>query len=362
MYTEEHDNLKQEITIKVPKMILDVNAKEGKLDKKEKKPEISVIIITYNRAEMLREASKSVVLQDTEGEFSYEIVVVDNASTDRTKDVIEEMARHSNVLIRYVLEEGHGIPNARNTGVRESHGEWIAFTDDDQLAEMGWLKELFAVAFKTGAHCVGGNRLLLLPAKSEVPLGRVTRSILGEEIFCEESPVNSRKTLPGTENVLIKRSIFDSIGSFDKSMIRGGSDHDLIRRAWAAGFQVWSAPKAAVFHLIPPYRLKQRYLRWASLRIGSSFAYIDKKQYGYGGMLIRCFARISQALLVNLPFLCMAYFVRSHAKTLDRKCLMWRALGYTQECLYILAPSRFSQDDFLSSLEYRKERQFFNNS
>ena len=327
-----------------------------------KTPDISVVVCTYNRAEMLRGALESVVCQETDGKFSYEIIVIDDASTDGTSSVVKKVSRRSPIPIRYVCEEGHGIAQARNRGIKESCSKWVAFFDDDQLAEPHWLKELFMVASKTGAYCVGGTRLLSLPAEQVIPLTQVTRSILGEEIRCKEAQVYSRRFLPGTGNILIKRSIFNSIGEFDPSMIWGEEDLDLIRRIRAAAFPIWSAPKAVVYHLIPPYRVSVEYLKLVSYRWGSSFACVDYKEGGRTKLVLLCVARIGQALLVNIPLLFWAYLFGDDAEVLGRKCLLWRAVSYTRETLYLLAPRVFPQEGFFARLEFRKERTSFRQS
>ena len=134
--------------------------------------------------------------------------------------------------------------------------------------------------------------------------------------------------------MLIKRSVIDSIGWFDRSMVRGGSDHDLARRVWQQGFKVWSASKAVVHHLIAPYRLSVEYFRWVSFRVGENFASIDNKQWGRGKTLLACVARIGQALLVNMPLLVWAYLSNDRTEFLGRKCLIWRAIAYTR-CFFL---------------------------
>ena len=125
-----------------------------------KKIDISVSVCTYNRAEILHGALESLICQETDGKFSYEIIVVDNASTDDTKAVVEQIIKTSPMPIRYILEEDKGVAQARNRGVKESQGTWIAFFDDDQLAERDWLKNLLDIALQMGADCVGGTILI----------------------------------------------------------------------------------------------------------------------------------------------------------------------------------------------------------
>ena len=89
-------------------MGLQASAKEAKRNGKDKKSKVTVVMPTYNRSGMLREALESVICQETDGKFSFEIVVVDNASTDSTKAVVHQVAATSPVLVRYVLEQSQG--------------------------------------------------------------------------------------------------------------------------------------------------------------------------------------------------------------------------------------------------------------
>ena len=96
-------------------------------------PLISIIVPTYNRYDMLRGALESLIHQETEGELSYELIVVDNASTDDTKALVEDVAAEAPVRVRYLYEETPGPGAARNCGLAHAQGEWIAFFDDDDV-------------------------------------------------------------------------------------------------------------------------------------------------------------------------------------------------------------------------------------
>jgi len=101
----------------------------------EQRPSISVVVITRNRAEWLKEALDSLTRQSRKPD---EVVVVDNASEDHTGDVIRAFA--DKLDIKYVYEPVRGIPRARNAGVRNAVGDIIAFIDDDCVADRDWLK------------------------------------------------------------------------------------------------------------------------------------------------------------------------------------------------------------------------------
>jgi glycosyltransferase involved in cell wall biosynthesis len=323
-----------------------------------KQVDISVVVPTYNNAEMLSGALASLICQETDGQFSYEILVIDNGSSDGTRAVVSEIASYSQVPVRYVCEEGHGIAHARNRGVSESRGKWIAWFDDDQLADNDWLKSLLAFAMQMGADCVAGTRLLDLPLEQPSPLGLVCRGLLGEDNHHEAPAICRGKAIPGFGYILMARTVFDSIGLFDTSMLWSGEDTDILLRARAAGFDLWATPNAVVHHVILPHCVEPIFLRWVSLRCACVLAQIDCKRRGPGGTLLLCVARIGQALLVNMPRLLLAYVKRDKAEILDRKCLVLRAIGYTRKTLFLIAPRVFTQERFFARLEFRKKRTF----
>src|SRR5205809_1380614 len=113
-------------------------------------PDISIVVCTQNRAEMLRGALASLYDLDADG-FSYEIVVIDNGSTDATPEVIAAAEAESRNPLRRIYEPEKGIVSARNRGIREARGRWIAFFDDDQIANSKWLAELYRGA--NAKHC-----------------------------------------------------------------------------------------------------------------------------------------------------------------------------------------------------------------
>lgn len=98
---------------------------------------ISVIIITLNRAESLKETLSSLTRQTRQPD---EVIVVDNGSSDDTKRLVKGFRHELN--INYVHETKRGIPEARNAGIRNATKDIIAFIDDDCVADKNWLKYL----------------------------------------------------------------------------------------------------------------------------------------------------------------------------------------------------------------------------
>lgn len=105
-----------------------------------RKIQISAIICTYNHADLLRKALKS-LLQQTLDKNSYEIVVVNNASTDNTNEIVQWFQKsYPQHAIKLLHERQLGLSYARNTGFQNAGGKYVAFMDDDAMADKNWLK------------------------------------------------------------------------------------------------------------------------------------------------------------------------------------------------------------------------------
>jgi glycosyltransferase involved in cell wall biosynthesis len=319
-------------------------------------PKVSVVVCTYNCERTLGPALESVACQETGGEFEFEIVVIDDASTDGTGEAIRRAAGNALVPLRCVRESGRGVPFARNRGVQEARGEWIAFFDDDQIAGREWLRELMRTARETGAQVVGGVRWLQFLDETPRNLAPVTREVLGEKYYGPRMRRSNRYSLACTGNILVRRDVFERIGCFDTNMHRGMSDIDLTRRAFEAGVDSWYTPHAVVTHLIPPHRLEEDYLKWTCLRVGTNLSLINRKSWGSLRMLLPCLLRVGHALTLNV-FMTVAAGLRGKpALVLDRKCYRWMAEGSARMALHLLLPWALPQKEFLERLAFRSER------
>jgi len=125
---------------------------------------VSVVIITLNRAEWLKDALISLTKQSRSPD---EVVVVDNGSTDHTKEIA--LSFSDRLPLKYVLESVRGIPFARNTGVRNATGDIVAFIDDDSVADENWLKYI-EIPFIKDPHigAVGGEKTYYQVGKSYI--------------------------------------------------------------------------------------------------------------------------------------------------------------------------------------------------
>lgn len=221
---------------------------------------ISVICCTYNRDRVFEDTVRSFLDCGTDG-VDHELLLIDNNSTDKTREIGERFgARYPG--IRYLNEPSQGHPQAKNRGIRESRGEIVAFVDDDVFFVSGWLKAL-ASAF--GRHpeiaCIGGKVVPHFEAERPKWLQDEMLWIYGVTRYGDLEKEIRFPDIPIGCNMAFRRSVFEKIGEFHKSLGRkpgillsGDEDHFLLR-AERAGMKTLYAPEVLVSHRVPPTRL-----------------------------------------------------------------------------------------------------------
>jgi glycosyltransferase involved in cell wall biosynthesis len=138
----------------------------------------SVVVCTYNRAQLLRGALESVLAQGYPAD-RFELIVVDNGSTDATHEVVEDIARAAPVPVTYLVEERRALSHARNFGIARARFEYVAFLDDDAVAHEDWLAALNAVVDERQALVVGGRIEPVFGDGGEPPAWLLERYVKG---------------------------------------------------------------------------------------------------------------------------------------------------------------------------------------
>ena len=315
-------------------------------------PDISVVVCSYNRADSLVEAIESLVNLDTQN-FTYEVLVIDNASTDHTEDAVKQVAEKSDCQIRYVMESQPGVSFARNRGIQESNATWIAFFDDDELAEPDWLLQLLTAATENQVKCVGGGVKLKFRGGSDRKLRPWVRVMFGSTDDMEGGRIYDGKRVPGAGNMLIHKEVFEKIGFFRTDLVEGGEDTDLYHRMRRAGFEAYHTPLAVIHHQIPTSRIEPKYLRSTSMRMGVHIARREFENYGRWMFPFVILGRMVQTAVVHIPKLLLAKLSGDKELVLERNCYWWMWQGYFQAAFRFV----FLRDETVTGLEFRGERE-----
>ncbi|AEG15643.1 glycosyl transferase family 2 [Desulfofundulus kuznetsovii DSM 6115] len=215
---------------------------------------VSVVIATYNRAELLRQCLIS-LFKARGVEDCAEVIVVNNRSTDHTQKVIDELVTVYPSII-YVEEATPGLSHARNKGINTASGDIVAFIDDDVEIDEGWLDALLAAFADPDVAAVGGK--VLPPKGVEIPewLPPIRMYLLSIFDYGDElRPYTKKECLPGG-NMAVRRWVFEKVGVFTTCLGRrqhkllGGEEVELYHRIIANKGKVLYQPSMIVYHKI----------------------------------------------------------------------------------------------------------------
>ena len=233
----------------------------------------SLIVCTYNRHAFLKETIAS-ILQHFSGKTNYELVIIDNNSTDDTAQVVKLFLHLPTV--RYVLETNQGLSHARNRGIKEAQNEILVFLDDDIDIEPNYLDVCDEVYSNPDVRIVGGK---VLPYNTTIP------DWLPEQYYYIVSVFNLGDKAFNTDKLMganysMRREAALKIGWYNIELGRkgnnlmGGEEVDYLDRARVAGYKILYQPALIVYHKIGN-KLNQTYVYNYSFNLGKSERLMD---------------------------------------------------------------------------------------
>ncbi len=297
-------------------------------------PRISAIICTHNREQYLGAAIDSLLEQDFPDEF--EVIVVDNASTDRTREIVE--ARLSNPRLRYIYEPVTGLSVARNTGAITSKAPIVAYLDDDAVASRSWLTVLHNAYLANDKLAIAGGKVTLLWAADMSPpqwlsdglAGNLGLYDLGSAVIYIDRPGLTPRGL----NYSLRRTFLDEVGGFDVNLGRVGknllSNEELhmTELALKQGWQVAYLPDALVAHNVSPERVQPSWFLSRGWWQGISECYREQLAGRAGlGQLQRGGERFLRGLYRSCKYL------RDPAQRFDNFVYAYGQIGYLKTAI-----------------------------
>lgn len=237
---------------------------------------LSLLIATYNRSTSLLGALRSVAGQQADP-AAWECLVVDNNSTDDTAACVEAFGlAHPNLNLRLVRETQQGLSHARNRGIAESRGAYLAIIDDDERINSEFV-QAYIDFFDThpDVAAAGGRIIAEYPQGRPRWMSRWTEAPIANpiDLGSEARPFPPGR-IPGGGNMALRRSAIERHGAFDPQLGRtgkrllGGEESDLFERLRRADEQVWYVPDAIMWHIIGPEKLTADYFDRLGLNVG----------------------------------------------------------------------------------------------
>jgi glycosyltransferase involved in cell wall biosynthesis len=205
---------------------------------------VSIVVCTRNRARSL--SGTLAYYERIAAEVAWELIVVDNGSTDETSDILQCFSTTTRITFRFITEPRPGASRGRNLGYRHAEGQIIAFTDDDCYPRADFVDAL-QVSFSTAAIDYLGGRILLFDP-NDYPVTIQTSKI--RRVFAPGTFISAG--LIHGANMAVRREVMAKIGGFDERLGPGTpfpcEDVDLLTRASFAGFTGVYDPRPVIYH------------------------------------------------------------------------------------------------------------------
>jgi glycosyltransferase involved in cell wall biosynthesis len=261
-------------------------------------PLVSIIIPVFNDGAHLR-LCLDALAQQSYPMTRYEVLVVDNGSTEDIQSVVNDYPR-----VRYSIERSPGSYAARNTGIRETSGEIIAFTDADCIPNPDWI-EKGVQAFLNTDNCglIAGQIDLFFQnttSPTSVELYDAIKIGFPQERFVNESHYGA------TANVFTSRQVLEQVGEFNASLKSSG-DREWGQRVFAAGYRLAYAPHARVSH---PARYTWKQLQKKVVRVIGG--HLDLKRQQSNSWLQLCLDACKESIKDFLPPFRMYFYIWSY--------------------------------------------------
>lgn len=242
--------------------------------------QVSVVICTYNRCESLKDTLENMTRLDREG-LSVEFVVVDNNSTDHTKQVIESFTER--LPVRYLLEPRPGQNCARNRALKDVElGRLVVFTDDDVEPGKDWLKAIVSISERWPEYSVFGGKIYVIWPSVQIPewahIPHVKSLCFAEHNYAESECVYAPGEYPFSGNFWVRREVFENgrhfcerIGPHPGGYIMG-SETLFLKEVSEDGYRMVYSPEAVVGHHVRPEDISIYNILKRAYRRGRSIA------------------------------------------------------------------------------------------
>ena len=295
---------------------------------------LSIVICTYNRSSFLDKCISSVLEQVSKNNNGIEVLIIDNNSTDSTKQIAQKYTE-ANSSVRYISESNQGLSYARNRGINESKGDYIAFVDDDATIASSWLNSLLDGINQEQAKAFGGP---ILPNFEKQPPAWIDPSYFERRFHSSNGYLNSIGDIQvfSGGNMCISANVFNKIGGFDVTLGMIGNKMGLGEET--EFFQrlnkeypnsLYNIENMAISHFEPAIKFEKKYLKDRIYLSGLQFAERQKKHKTFYGFVF-IIAKLIKQSITSIIYASLGPFIK-YAKFKALKALwvsrgLWKGL------------------------------------
>lgn len=302
---------------------------------------LTVAICTRNRAAPLTVALEALRQMQVPSTVQWDVLVIDNGSTDDTPGVIRKFSETLPIVSR--VEPTKGVANARNRAAIEAKGDYVLWIDDDVSVEADWLATYArAIAAHPTIDVFGGTVIPVFEGDGPPPwLTRAIKYGTVGNVFCavdlsRESPTFDRNSekIPWGSNYALRRTLYDTF-RYDPNLGPGSSiapladETEFIDRVLASGRTGIWVPEARVRHIIPRQRQSVQYLRHYYISCGLTLSYRNSLP-GEGGTPGPELFGVERWLWRSLVEDTLMYWFKRLVSPPEVWCLQLRRLGYNR--------------------------------
>jgi glycosyltransferase involved in cell wall biosynthesis len=295
----------------------------------------SFIICTYNRERFLADTLKSVSLVNWD-KNDFEIVLIDNASTDSTQEICNSFHElNQDICFNYFLEPNQGLSYARNRGIKEAVGRWLIFIDDDIILDPGYLVALWS-GYETFPDTMAHGTKIAIDYTDSPPIwiSSFLEPMLGKHSFSDKISIYDGVRFPVGASMGFRREVFEIEKDFNPLLgrkgnaLNGSEEKDIFRRIQSKGMVIRFFPDALLYHRIDPFRLTKSYVKKQAVGIGISER-IRLSDKGLFLTVIKFLQEIFKMLVSIVLFLYYTLFLRKlEAGKMLLKFRLWIMQGY----------------------------------
>jgi GT2 family glycosyltransferase len=301
----------------------------------------SIVISTYRRLDMLRDALQSMRELAVREGLRYEVLIVDNDPAGGARGVVEGLQTDwpPAGALRYIHESRPGLSYARNRGIEEARGEIVAFLDDDIFIDPHWLLEIVDCFARSNADCVGGRTTIYWDGEPEPVVKACEDTLVQGTAGPGEFEVRGAE-LPGGGNMAVRRSLITAgfrfpheLGRVGKLLLSGEETEALLRLR-KAGKRIWYCGAAVMLHRTGGERLAAAYYLRRGYWLGLSYALVDRRCRGKIFQIASALARLVKVLLLAPLWWLAARLRRDDCARVLLQAFLVRQRGYLRATFF----------------------------